>query len=74
MTHKDTYSAFCILFPMYAGETTQWITNGKNCIRVKIISNVAGDVQQFEYVFTCVSSNEWNFETIKNYKNRLKNA
>lgn len=66
MTHHQIWEIFKKLFPLYAETSTEWFTNGKGSIRVRL-SNPRQD-----FVFTYINNKEWKFETINSYLKTLK--
>ena len=66
MSHKDIYELFKKLFPMYADASSEYFTNGKGSIRIRL-NNPKQD-----FVFTFINNKEWKFETINSYLKTLK--
>ena len=67
MIHTDIWKAFKDILPTYANETTEYFSNGKNSIRVRL-----GAVHR-DFVFTYNSNKEWSFETLDHFiKKTLK--
>lgn len=65
MTHKDIWEIFKILFPMYSTAATQYFSNGKHSIRIRI------STMNQDFVFTYHDKKEWRFETVDIYAKSL---
>lgn len=66
MTHHQIWEIFKKLFPLYAEASTEWFTNGKGSIRVRLLN------PRQDFVFTYINNKEWKFETIDSYLKTLK--
>ncbi len=65
MPHHVIFEKYAILFPEYAEGTTDWFSNGKNSIRIRLINNL-------EFIFSYEDKKNWMFETIDSYLERTK--
>lgn len=66
MTHEDVYERFKELLPPYWAESTAWFPNGKDCIRIHMLSGP-------DYIFTVNGRLDWRFETVGSFiKSTLK--
>ncbi len=65
MTHNAVYSIFKAQLPVYQEATDTWFANGRNSIRIRTHT-------KHEFVFTCESEDDWKFETVKFYLNKMK--
>ncbi len=66
MSHNEVYKWFERYFPLYAGENISvWFANGKNSIRVRQTNGQ-------EFIFTYNGKDDWRFETVKSFLNRMK--
>ena len=61
MTHTDIWKAFNDVLPTYADEVTDYFSNGKNSIRVRL-----GAIHR-EFIFTFNSHKDWSFETVDHF-------
>lgn len=67
MSQKMIYEHFCVLMPAFSYSVDTWFPNGPGSIRIRLIDKE-------EFIFTYKSLTEWQFETLKNYMNKLKEA
>lgn len=65
MNHSQVYEKFKELMPFYAIQTKKWFTNGTNSIIIVLDTGR-------KYVFTIVSENNWQFETLDRFLKRTK--
>lgn len=65
MKHIDMYGCFRKKFPSYADLMQYWVPNDENSIRIRL-----KDGRQFIFNYYS-SSNEWLFETIEHYIDRM---
>lgn len=65
MQHKEIVEKFKNLFPRQAEYMTEWFTNGKNSIRVRLMYGR-------DYIFTYYAPHDWRFETIDCFIGGLK--
>ena len=64
MTHTEIYAKLQIVFTDIYNVTEEWFPNGKNSIRLKLMSNE-------EMIFTYRGTNNWSLETVDSYLERL---
>lgn len=64
MTHIKVYEAFKALFPTYAESVTNFYSNGKNSIRLRV-----GEAHR-DVIFTYNSDKDWRFETVDSFLNK----
>ena len=65
MSQDYVYKMFTSYFPQHEKRTELWFPNGKNSVRVRQV-----DGQQF--IFTYNGPNDWCFETMDSFVNRMK--
>lgn len=63
MPHHVIFEKFQTLFPQYADGTTDWFSNGKNSIRVRLVNHL-------EFIFSYEDKKNWMFETVDSYLDR----
>lgn len=65
MFHTVVYDIFKDIFPEVAANSREWFPNGKNSVRVR--SNNGSD-----FVFTYHGKDNWCYETVESYINKLR--
>lgn len=63
MTHEDVWDRFRKLFPSFAKSVKDYFPCGKNVIRIRIDDS--------DYVFGFFAEDDWTFETVKSFTNKL---
>lgn len=65
MTHDEVFRKLATVFTSVYDVTEEWLPNGKNSIRLKLISNE-------EMIFTYRGTDNWSLETVDSYLERLR--
>lgn len=65
MLHDDVFKRFKKYFPKEYEETSRWFPNGKNSIRVRMVSKMD------DFIFTYNGKNDWKFESVDLFIKRL---
>lgn len=65
MFHVEVYERFKDIFPDESKHSKEWFPNGKNSVRVR--SNNGSD-----FIFTYHSKDNWCYETVESYINKLR--
>lgn len=65
MLQKTVYERFTEYFPTFANEATAWFPNGRNSVRVRLLS-------KRDLVFTYNDISDWSLETVDSFVKRMK--
>ena len=65
MIHSQVYTIFTSLMPSYAENAIMWFPNGKNSIRVRMITGQ-------DFIFTYHKKDDWCFETVNSFIKKLR--
>lgn len=65
MKQEEVYKKFKSHFPEYDKHVEEWFPNGKNSVRVRLISGS-------DFIFTYNDWFDWSFETIESYIRKMR--